>query len=91
MSDYLTSSELADLVGCQPNQRACMIRWLEKNGWAFVVDCIGAPKVLRLYRDRRLGVSDDPKTATVGDFEPDFAALDEWHKNRRVRSRRGQR
>jgi len=41
MSDYLTAHELADLVGCKPNQRAAMTRWLDLNHWRFVVDKTG--------------------------------------------------
>ncbi|WP_394853653.1 DUF4224 domain-containing protein [Burkholderia multivorans] len=56
MSDYLTSNQLADLVGCKPNQRTVMSAWLTKNAWPFVVDRSGLPKVLRAYRDQRLGM-----------------------------------
>jgi hypothetical protein len=59
MSEYLTSSELADLVGCKSNQRAAMVRWLESNRWPFVIDRNGLPKVARAYRDRKLGVESD--------------------------------
>jgi hypothetical protein len=35
-----------------------MKAWLEKGAWPFVMDRNGMPKVLRLYRDRKLGISD---------------------------------
>ncbi|SIO57760.1 DUF4224 domain-containing protein [Paraburkholderia phenazinium] len=63
MSDYLTAGELADLVGCKPNQRAAMTQWLRDNHWRFVVDKNGLPKVARVYRDQKLGLSAEPKTA----------------------------
>ncbi|GLU32554.1 DUF4224 domain-containing protein [Trinickia caryophylli] len=59
MSDYLSSHELADLIGCKPNQRLIMIRWLEARRWKFVVDRNGLPKVLRAYRDWKLGISEE--------------------------------
>jgi hypothetical protein len=57
MSDYLSAFELADLIGCKPNQRSAMTRWLETNGWPFVIDRNGLPKVARLYRDQKLGIA----------------------------------
>lgn len=63
MSDYLSSVELANLVGCKPNQRAAMTHWLEQNHWRFVVDKNGVPKVARAYHDRKLGISSDPQSA----------------------------
>ena len=59
MSDYLTAQELADLVGCKPNQRMAMTHWLEENHWKFVIDKNGLPKVARAYRDRKLGLTTD--------------------------------
>jgi hypothetical protein len=32
MNVYLGSDELADMIGCKPNQQAAMARWLEDNG-----------------------------------------------------------
>jgi len=43
MSDYLTTSELADLIGRKPNQRTSMINWLSDNRWKFVIDRNGIP------------------------------------------------
>jgi hypothetical protein len=59
MSDYLSSHELADLIDCKHNQRAAMTRWLEQNAWPFVVDRNGLPKVLRAFRDWKLGIRDE--------------------------------
>ncbi|WP_186062175.1 DUF4224 domain-containing protein [Burkholderia gladioli] len=63
MSAYLTASELADLVGCKPNQRATMARWLDRNGWSYVVDIMGLPKVARAYRDQKLGLAPEGVSA----------------------------
>lgn len=58
MSDYLTAAELADLIGCKPNQRTAMTKWLDANAWAYVIDRNGFPKVARRHRDIKLGVVD---------------------------------
>ncbi|MCA8036508.1 DUF4224 domain-containing protein [Burkholderia arboris] len=74
MSDYLTAHELADLVGCKPNQRAAMTRWLDLNHWRFVVDKTGLPKVARAYRDQKLGLSTKTQT-TRHDAGPNLQAF----------------
>ena len=56
MSEYLSSRELADLIGCQPNQRSVMCGWLDKKRWKYVESKNGMPKVLRAYRDKKLGL-----------------------------------
>jgi hypothetical protein len=61
LSDYLSAHELADLVGCKPDQRAAMTHWLTDN-WRFVVDKNGLPKVAREYRDRKLGLTTETKS-----------------------------
>ncbi|TDY21514.1 uncharacterized protein DUF4224 [Paraburkholderia sp. BL6665CI2N2] len=62
MIDHLTAQELADLVGCKPNRRATMKTWLENSTRPVVPDKNAMPKVLRLYRDRKLGISDDSQS-----------------------------
>ncbi|MEM5325218.1 DUF4224 domain-containing protein [Paraburkholderia sp. JHI2823] len=74
MSDYLTTSELADLIGCKPNQRTSMINWLSDNRWKFVIDRNGIPKVARAFRDLKLGLSTDTK-ATKYDNGPNLQAF----------------
>ena len=74
MSEYLSAQELADLVGCKSNQRAAMTHWLTANHWRFVVDKNGLPKVARVYRDRKLGVSTDSKS-TKFDAAPNRQAF----------------
>lgn len=75
MNDYLSASELAELIGCKPNQRTLMIRWLEANRWRFVIDRNGLPKVARTYRDRKLGV-DTPDTSSRYDSTPNLGAFE---------------
>lgn len=56
MSEYLSANELADLIGCRANQRAIMCRWLDERRWKYVESKGGMPKVLRAYRDKKLGL-----------------------------------
>ncbi|GAA5231799.1 DUF4224 domain-containing protein [Verticiella sediminum] len=55
---YLTASELASLVGCKPNQRSMMSRWLDRNRWRWVPGRDGLPRVAREYHDKKLGITD---------------------------------
>jgi hypothetical protein len=57
--NYLSSSELAELIGCKPNQKCRMAVWLTKNKWRFEVDTHGLPKVARAYHDRKMGITDE--------------------------------
>jgi hypothetical protein len=57
--NYLTSTELAELTGCKPNQRCRMAAWLIKNKWRFELDASGLPKVARAYHDRKMGISEN--------------------------------
>lgn len=75
MNDYLSSQELADLIGCKPNQRAAMARWLEDHSWMFVIDRNGIPKVARTYRDRKLGIETTTTTSTKYAAGPDLEAF----------------
>ncbi|MDR5764999.1 DUF4224 domain-containing protein [Caballeronia sp. LZ028] len=74
MSEYLSASELADLVGCKPNQRAAMAHWLENNHWRFVIDKNGLPKVARAYRDKKMGLSTETVKAKY-DAAPNLEAF----------------
>lgn len=78
-SNFLSRDELAELIGCQPTSRACMRRWLEKQGWPFVPDRNGLPKVRRDYYDARMtgcAQPSEPTTAT----EPNRSVFRELHK-----------
>lgn len=54
MSAYLAATELADLVGCKPNQRSAKAKWLDKNRWPYALDRSNLPKVSRAYHDAKL-------------------------------------
>ena len=56
--NYLTASELAELVECKPNQRSKMVSWLTSNRWKFEVGSTGLPRVARAYHDRKLGITE---------------------------------
>lgn len=72
MSDYLTADELADLVGCKPNQRTVMARWLDDAGWRWIPDRNGLPKVARAYHDTKMGLANGTKKH---DPTPNFNAF----------------
>ena len=65
IDEYLSASDLAALVGCRPNQRSMMARWLDRHGWRYAIDKNGVPQALRAYRDKKLGVSDGPQKANL--------------------------
>ncbi|VWB76928.1 hypothetical protein BLA6993_03639 [Burkholderia lata] len=79
MSLYLTTPELAELVGCKPRSHACMKRWLERNHWPFAVNIAGVPLVAREYYDARMTGAALPAPArrhrAAASEEPNFAAL----------------
>jgi hypothetical protein len=74
MSDYLSASELADLVGCKPNQRTAMVKWLDDKRWKYETDRHGLPKVARAYYNRKMGISDDNIKGKYADT-PNLASL----------------
>jgi hypothetical protein len=57
-SNYLSATELADLIQCRPNQHSKMASWLLKRNWKFEVGSTGLPRVSRAYHDRKMGISD---------------------------------
>lgn len=72
INQYLSRDELAALVECLPTSRACMRRWLQRNGWPFETDRNGFPKVLRAYYDQRL-TGKSPAAPAAGATEPNYA------------------
>lgn len=58
MSDYLKPAELHDLTGSPLPSR--QTEWLRRQGWRFVADLNGRPKVLRAFRDAKLGTGTSP-------------------------------
>lgn len=67
MSERMSATELAELVGCKPNQRCRMAAWLRKNHWKHEIDGNGLPIVARAYYNRKLGVSEDKITTKYAD------------------------
>ncbi|TRM52408.1 DUF4224 domain-containing protein [Achromobacter sp. LC458] len=90
MNDYLSASELAELVECQPNQRAIMARWLSRHGWRYVLGKNGVPRVLRAYRDKKLGVADGQQKAgpTSAPNREAFTRVGEDRDSKAVQARR---
>lgn len=79
---YLSASELADLIGCKPNQRSRMMAWLDENRWIYVVDVSGLPKVARAYHDRKMGIAEGPAQSKYAEG-PDLNAFSNPTKTRR--------
>ncbi|SUD65846.1 Uncharacterised protein [Pandoraea pnomenusa] len=75
MNDYLSMHELAELIGCKPNQRSAMMKWLDANRWRYVVDSHGQPKVARAYRDKKMGITDTNSTINKHDQAPNLLAF----------------
>jgi uncharacterized protein YjcR len=67
MSGRMSADELAELVGCKPNQRCRMAAWLHKNHWKHEIDGNGLPIVAKAYRDRKLGISEEKNQAKYAD------------------------
>jgi hypothetical protein len=82
---YLTAADLADLIGCKPNQFARMRRWLVAGGWPFEQACGGCPRVLRAYHDERLrGQAQTVQAAALPANSPNFAALEGLRHGRKT-------
>ena len=69
---YLSAEQLANLIGCRKNSFNCMKRWLDRNGWPYVVTISGFPKVSLAYHDARMIGEVRSQTAEI---EPNFGAL----------------
>ncbi|MGT2453741.1 DUF4224 domain-containing protein [Cupriavidus basilensis] len=74
MNDFLSASELAGLVGCKPNQRHEMTKWLDRQRWRYFPDKNGLPKVARAYYNRKLGI-DEKKEKARHDDSPNLQAF----------------
>ncbi|WP_158214933.1 DUF4224 domain-containing protein [Herbaspirillum aquaticum] len=74
-NNYLGAHELATLVGCLPGSKACMRRWLDRNGWPYECNRVGFPLVSRAYHDARLAGASVDVTQAEQRVEPNFAAL----------------
>lgn len=71
MSDYLSPDELVELT--EVHTRPAQVRWLQDNGFAYVISAKGHVRVLRAHRDAKMGVlaANDP-----GAGEPDFSVFE---------------
>lgn len=67
MTDRLSASELAEMINCKTNQRSVMVGWLESRRWKYDTDRTGLPIVMRAYRDRKLGTSDEKQQVKYAD------------------------
>lgn len=65
---FLTSEELRDLTGYV--MPSAQMRWLDRNGWEYMVSGMNRPKVLRAFAEQRMGLA-SAKAATH--TEPDFS------------------
>lgn len=75
-TEFLTADELAEVTGYK--HVASQKEWLDKNGWAYVVNASGRPIVGRWFaRMRMAGVQ--PTAASAGmqpAWRPDFSSLE---------------
>ena len=69
--NYLSATQLAELIGCAKNSFACMRRWLDRNGWPYVKSISGFPKVSVSYHDARMNGT----AKSNMELEPDFGEL----------------
>jgi hypothetical protein len=65
----LTAAELYELTGYR--SAAWQTKWLKARGWKFEQGRDG-PKVLRAYRDQRMGVI---ASAPAAGWKPDFSRI----------------
>jgi len=71
MSEYLSPADLGDLTDART--RPAQIKWLQAHGWVYTIGSKGNIKVLRGYRDAKLGMV-VPKAARTSP-EPDFSVF----------------
>lgn len=71
-SEFLTQREIAEITGC--GRAASQRRWLDANGWPYVVNAAGRPIVGRILARMKLaGIQ--PTAAGFQEAQPNFAAL----------------
>lgn len=73
MSPYLTPDELADLTDAR--SRKTQEKWLQSNGFVFVVSVRGHIKVLRTHHDAMMGLRMARPVNDAGGPEPDFSVF----------------
>jgi len=75
-SKYLSTTELAEMIGCSTSSFACMRRHLQRHSVPFIPNLRGFPQVDRRYYDARM--SGAVPAAQIEDAtleEPDFSAI----------------
>ena len=74
-TELLSADELVAVTGRK--HIASQREWLDKNGWAYVVNAAGKPIVGRWYARMRLaGVKPtESSTGAHSSWQPDFSAL----------------
>lgn len=55
---FLTAAEIRELTGRKQQKRQA--EWLRLNGWRFVLDADGRPKIMREYYERRSSGQEEP-------------------------------
>jgi uncharacterized protein YjcR len=70
----MTATELANHVGCKPNQRCRMAAWLRKNNWKHEIDATGLPIVAKAYYERKMGITEEKTKAKYAE-EPNRQAF----------------
>ncbi len=73
MSPYLTPDELADLTGAR--RLKTQEKWLQANGFMFVVSVRGHIKVLRTHHDAMMGLRMVQPANVGAGPEPDFSVF----------------
>lgn len=73
-SEFLNADELAELTGYTHIAR--QKEWLDRNGWAYVVNAAGRPIVGRWFARLRLAGVQPTASGAVAAGQPNFAALD---------------
>lgn len=75
-TEFLSADELAEVTGYK--HVASQREWLDKNGWAYVVNASGRPIVGRWFARMRLAGVQPTATATGMQpaWRPDFSSLE---------------
>lgn len=73
-AEFLTTDEVAEFTGYK--HISSQKEWLDKNGWAYVVNAAGRPIVSRIYaRMRMAGVTPTAAGITAPAWTPDFSVM----------------
>lgn len=88
---FLSDEEMEKLTGYKPNQRKRMCRWLEKNGYPYNVNRLGAPVVFRSLLDEDLKpIKVDPGyMPRIRKRKAQKSNIEKWHDKCREEARLG--